>query len=287
MRLGALAARATALAPHVALWAGLRVGAGLALGAPLSALAARVLGAWPGGDRRLFRDDELLVELARIVEASRGPLVASATAAAVATALLSVLPFAATLSALATRERLGTSLGRGLALVPPLTLLAGAALALEAAVFAAVSFGGGALAARFVSAEVSPRSQDLATAAAVLAAGLSALALGIVHDLVRVALPDASGGLGRATRAGLVTARRAPGRVAVAYVCRAGGGLALALVLARASLGLLRGGAPSVAGAALVGLASVLALVAGRILWLARALELVREQRREAAEPPH
>jgi hypothetical protein len=275
--LRALAARARWLAPHVAAWAALRVGAGLALGVPLSALAASVVGAWPDGDRRLSHDDVLLVELARVVSASRGPLVAGAGAVLAATTLLALLPFAATLSALATRASLGASLGRGLGLVPPLVLLSGVALALEAALFAALSFGGGAVVSRVVSASVSPRQQDLAMAAVLVVAALAVLALGVVHDLVRASLPDAHGSVRRALRSGLRAGRRAPGRAAASYLCRVGGGLALALVFARASLGLLRGGAPSVVGAGLVGVVSVLALVSGRVLWLSRALELVRE----------
>lgn len=167
----------------------LRSAGGLILALPVAAVVAGTgIGRFPEGDRLLFEAGGLfLVEVARTLLGSVGPLATTSVGVAFVLSVLLVVPHSALLVALAERDESspGAFWGRALERVPALLALSGLGLAAQLlawTVGAAVASGAGATLAQAV-----PPWPDLGRVAGLALGGGLALAVGVARDLARAA----------------------------------------------------------------------------------------------------
>ncbi|WP_437727278.1 hypothetical protein [Sorangium sp. So ce861] len=259
----------------VALYFGYRALASLVVAAPLSVLAAQVVGDHPRGDAILFDPGGLMLsELVRLGAPAAGALAAQLGAGALLAAALGLVPLAVLLAALSQAGPLSAQavVGRAARALGPLALLWGVALAAQVTAAALVLLPGTSLCAALFSV---PRSRDLAAAAVAAVALAHVAAIGLLHDLARAALVAEQRGFYTAVARGLDALRAAP--LAAAWACASRGALA-AVAMAGGAWGVHLAGAgtgPRVAAAFAAQLAALAAAAYLRASWLAAALRLV------------
>ncbi|AUX41349.1 hypothetical protein SOCE26_027590 [Sorangium cellulosum] len=271
----------------VAAYFGYRALASLLLATPLSVLAAQVAGGYPGGDVVLFAPGGLmLVEVQRLAAVAAAALAAQLGVGALLAAALGLIPLAALLVALAregplSAHEVGARVARALG---PLALLWGVALAAEVAAAALVLMPGMSVCAQLA---VAPRTRDLAAAGVAAAALVPVAAIGLIHDVARVAAVGEQRGFYDAVARALAALQGAPLAAAWAYSWR--GALTLA-AFSGAAWGIHAAGAasgPRVAAAFGAHLAALAVAAVLRASWLAAALRLLdRTAPSPMAEPP-
>jgi hypothetical protein len=265
----------------VALYFAYRALSALVLAAPVSLFAARLVGGHPRGDAVLFDPGSvMLVEVARVAKDAAALIAAQMGLGALLASAFGLIPLAIVIVALGRSGPLTASLvgGRVARALGPLTLLWGAALAAEVAAAALVTLLGLKL---LGSMQLGPRAYDVAGAAVVLVAALAIAAIGILHDLARVAAVDEQRGFYMSASRALSTAVSAPLASAWAFFWRSAlavAALASAVGIARA-VGLSSGARVALAfGAQHAGIAITVFL---RVSWLAAAMRLL-DRTREA-----
>ncbi|WP_437592575.1 hypothetical protein [Sorangium sp. So ce1000] len=266
----------------VALYFGYRAVASLVVAAPLSVFVAQVVGEYPRGDAILFDPGGLMLsELARLSALAAAALAAQLGLGALLAAALGLVPLAVLLAALSQGGPLSAQAvgGRAARALGPLALLWGVALAAQVAAATLVLLPGTALCAELLAL---PRSRDLAAIAVAAAALVPVGAIGLLHDLARVAVVGEQRGFYTGVCRGLDALRAAP--LAAAWACACRGALAL-LALASGAWGVHLAGAstgPRVAAGFAAELAAFAAAVYLRASWLAAALRLL-----DRAAPGH
>ncbi|WP_437736552.1 hypothetical protein [Sorangium sp. So ce1335] len=258
----------------VALYFGHRAIASLVVATPLSVLAADLVGGYPRGDAILFDPGGLmLTELGRLAAVAAASLTAQLGLGALVAAALGLVPLAVLLAALTqggplSAQTVGARAARALG---PLTLLWGVALAAQVAAAALVLLPGMQLCAELL---VLPRTRDIAAIAVAAVALVPVAAIGLLHDLARVALVDDQRGFHAAASRGLATLQAAPLAAAWAWAWR--GALAVvALACGAWAIHLAGvGTGPRVAAAFAAQLAALAVAAYLRASWLAAALRL-------------
>ncbi|EYF02041.1 hypothetical protein [Chondromyces apiculatus] len=269
----------------VALYFAYRALASLLLALPPSLLAGAYLGHHPRLDAPLFDPGALLLtDLARLTELALPALAAQFGLGALLAAALGLFPLAALLVALGhdgplrapfLASRIASALG-------PLVLLWGVSLLAQLAAGTLTLLLGAQLLDPFA---LTGPADDLTHLALVALALLAATAVGVIHDLARVAaVHQGLGFLDAATRA-LALVRTSPGRVTRAWLPCAAPAAALLVAAAwlGARLGLATG--PRIALAFLVHQAALFAATWLRATWLAAALRLVDDPDDHAPPP--
>jgi hypothetical protein len=258
----------------IALYFGHRAIASVVVATPLSVLAAEVVGGHPRGDAILFDAGGLmLTELGRLAAVAASSLAAQLGAGALIAAALGLVPLAVLLAALSQVGPLSAQAvgGRAARALGPLALLWGVALAAQVTAAALVLLPGMQLCAELL---VLPRSRDIAAIVVAAAALVPVAAIGLLHDLARVALVDEQRGFYAAASRGLATLQAAPLAAAWAWASR--GALAL-VALACGAWGIHLAGVetgPQVAAAFAAQLMALAAAAYLRASWLAAALRL-------------
>jgi hypothetical protein len=252
-----------------------RLAIALFVAGPFAILIGRAVGDHPRGDAVLFDPGGmLLIEALRRTREALPPLGAEVVVLFVLAAFAGLLPLAALIAALGERGRVTAAfLGeRALRPVGALALLLGAAMGAQVVVGLLVMAVTGVFARR---PGLDVRASDQAWLGGTAIALLLVLAIGVVHDVARVAAVRGDLGLRGALLCALDTVRRAPGRVATAWLWRS---LLAVFALGVASvigsrIGVERPG--QLVSGALVHQAAVLAAVFLRASWLAYALRHV------------
>jgi hypothetical protein len=266
----------------VAFYFGYRALASLVVAAPLSVFVARVVGEYPRGDAILFDPGGLMLsELARLSALAAAALAVQLGVGALLTAALGLVPLAVLLAALSQGGPLSAQAvgGRAARALGPLALLWGIALAAQVAAAALVLLPGTKLCAELL---VLPRNRDLAAIAVAAVALVPVAALGLVHDLARVAVVGEQRGFYMAVSRGLDALRAAPLAAAWAWASR---GALTVVALAGGAWGVHLAGTsngPSVAAAFAAPLAAFAAAAYLRASWLAAAFRLL-----DRAAPTH
>jgi hypothetical protein len=252
---------------------------GLVVAWPAASLVRSVFGADPRGDAVLWDAGAhpLLVLLTR--ERHGLDALANSTVLVLAgAALAGVVPTAALMVAIAragSPPRGWAGVTRTAAVtvrcLPAFAILTAAALAAQALVVATAVFLGN------VAGEVGGKPLGEARAHLVgwIVTGLTllpVLALGIAHDLARAAVVRSRATAGRAAILGVSALRRRPLALSWAWCGRALAGLGLVAAGAAAALRLSPGGGAAIVVLVLVHQSVILARVALRASWLARAL---------------
>jgi hypothetical protein len=254
----------------VALYAGYRAVAAFLIAAPAAVLAGTTLGGHPRGDASLFDPGGLLLlETARLGRRALVPLAASGGAVALLFALFGLVPLSALIAGLGREGRLDRRdlAGRTFAPLGTMALLAACALAAEAFV--------GVL---FVLLRSKGASGTWAEGASLAAAGLLVVvivAVGVLHDLARVAAVHRAARFYGACSLALRAARRSAPRALAAY----GAAAILAAAVCAAAFAL----APSYATASTprfllqvaVDQVAILAVAFLRASWLCAAIGIV------------
>lgn len=243
----------------VALLLAWELAAGATVAAPWAS-AAGALARGPHGDRDLLGDPSgvALLELGRLVlpgVRERGPWLAFVTVG-----LLGLAPLSLLFASVVPGPRV---LARGVALLPRMLLLFGAATLAQAAAGVVLFLGGQRVAGALEPGPWADRVSVLVLAAVALAA----LALGVVADVVRAASARGHGLYDSFELAlGAVAAR--PAAFAAAFGWRGAAGLFLAATAAAVARDLARGPDAALVPAFLVGQLGVLASLALRADWL-------------------
>ncbi|WP_242516092.1 hypothetical protein [Sorangium cellulosum] len=259
----------------VALYFGYRALAALLLATPPSVLAAGIVGGDPRGDALLFEPGGLmLLEAGRAAAVAAAPLAAQLGVGALLVAAVGLIPLAALIDALsrAAPASIQATSGRVARALGPLALLWGAALAAEVAAAALVLLPGMKLCA---SLALTPRGRDLAALGVAAAALVPVAALGVLHDLARVAAVAEQRGLHAAVTRGLAALLASPLAAAWAYAWR---GALVIIALACGAWGMHVVGVstgPRVAVAFGAGLAALAVAALLRASWLAAAVRLL------------
>jgi len=235
---------------------------------PLALFSGKLMSGFPDGDARVLEPGgELLIELVRHVRPVERSLGAGAAITLLLLAAGGLLPMAALVAGVGHEGRLrfpvlSAMVSRAL---PALAILYGFALALEAMTVVVVVLVGNWLVSRL---GLSARADDVARVAVGALAGLGVVAIGVVHDLARVAVIDEPRDVYSGALVARRTLRRAPLRVAWAYLWRG------ALVVLAIAVTLLLSRVPA---GFLIRQIGVAAAVVARASWLAAALRWVRE----------
>jgi hypothetical protein len=192
------------------------------IAAPLATLfAGQGVGRYPEGDALLFAPGGLhLAEAARLAL----PLLAETLRTTVMISgffgyvlLLPLGGLCASLTANAPTS-VGWSIQRGLERLPKLTLLAGLTLAIQAVVIVAGVFALGALDDRLTTSRLTERGRDIWGLVAVLVVIACVVLVGVIQDIVRMALASGERSFVRALVATARTIRRRPGELLVAWL---------------------------------------------------------------------
>jgi len=256
----------------VLLYYAYRLAVALLVAWPFALLLGRAVSGHPRGDALLFDPGGLLlVEALRLTREALPPLGAGAVALFLLAAFVGLLPLAALIAALGERGRMTAGfLGeRALRPVGTFALLFGAALGVQVVVSLVVLAVTGALSRR---PGLDDRAFDQVWLGGVAVGFVLVLAVGVLHDLARVAAVRGDLGLRDAILCALDAARRAPGRLASAWLWRSL--LAASALGAAAVIGSRIGVHPPgrLAAGALVHQVAVLGAVFLRASWLAYAI---------------
>jgi hypothetical protein len=260
-------------------WA-LQLLAAALIAAPVAgAFAGTGVAAHPHGDRVLFEPGGvLLIESLRLGAGALLGALRASLLELVVLAVAGIVPLAALLLALATRERLriGAWLGAAVAHFPAFVLIGGASWLVRAVLVVLSLLAWGALDDGLGSA-LGERGADLAGLGGLLFAAILLAAVGITADLARAASVRERARALPAIAAGLRSFVSRPLAAAVSWLIPAVWSVAIvaAAALAVGALRLELSGSWRVAAALFAHQAAVLALVALRALWLSKALELV------------
>ncbi|WP_437801445.1 hypothetical protein [Sorangium sp. So ce693] len=259
----------------VALYFGYRALASFLVAAPLSVFVAQVVGEYPRGDAILFDPGGLMLgELTRLSAHVAAALAAQLGLGTLLAAALGLLPLAVLLAALSQEGPLSAQDlgGRAARALGPLALLWGVALAAQVAAAALVLLPGTKLCAEL---PVLPRGRDLAAIAVAAAALVPVAAIGLLHDVARVAVVGEQRGFYTAVSRGLDALRAAPLAAAWAYASR---GVLAAVALAGGAWVVHLAGVSTglrVAAALAVQLAAFAVAAYLRASWLTAALRLL------------
>jgi hypothetical protein len=243
---------------------------------PTKVLADPTL-AYPRRDHVLFEPGGLF--LTEALRLARDPLTSLAEGSSFGILVglyLGLLPLAALLHALGTRERisapeLAAAAARAFA---PLSLLLGGALVV-AGLASLVPLATGSLLETKLGDMLGERGSDLASlgfrAAALLAVGV----VGVVHDLARAAIVVRATTALRGARCGLVAFRAWPAEALGGWALRVIAGILVVTIAARVTTNIGIETATNLAAVALVHQSVVFLLVFLRADWLAMAVQLV------------
>ena len=264
----------------IALVWGFRTLAAVVIALPVAgSVAATGIADHPDGDALLFAPGGThLLEMLRLGWKGLARSLGGAAFVTIVAAYASLVPLAALLVALCHdgRLRAGQWLGRSIEHLPSFTLLAGGTLLLQAVVLAVFVFMSRALADPLSDA-VDAKSAWLYRTAVLVLGGLVALLLGIVHDLARAAAVRHRARAWPSVRAGLATFRRRAASALLGWLVPAlwttAAVIGAALITER--LAVESSGSWRWLLVGLVHQATIVAAIALRAAWLARALELV------------
>lgn len=212
----------------VAMWL-VRALLAVLLAYPLASAAGALVRGYPRGDAELFDGGALmLLELGRVLEPTLPALTGQASVVVVLAMVLGLLPMAALIVAIGHRGplRFGAVLGRAGERMGALVLLLGMALMAQAFCLVAP-----VLLAQWVIERMAwyPPREDIVRTVGIVVGVLLALAVGVAHDLSRVAAVQRRLGFYDAGALGLRTFTRSLGRALGGYAWRAA--LAGALVV--------------------------------------------------------
>lgn len=255
-----------------------RAVAAVLIAGPVALVAGGVTGDYPRGDAELFdAGGRMLVEAVRLAREALVPLAAQGSAIAALATLAGLFPLAMLIVALGQPGRVTARLvaGRAAASLGTLALLWGTTLLAQAIVAVLVVVVGEKTIAHF---SLGVREGDLARVAVYGLALTGVAAVGVAHDLARVAAVQDRQGMYAASSRAFDVLLRAGWRAGWAYAWR--GGLALGCVAGGAWLAWRVGshGAGALVASAVVHQASIAAAVFLRASWLATALGLVMRE---------
>ncbi|UQA55954.1 hypothetical protein [Polyangium aurulentum] len=272
----------------VMLYYAYRLAVALLVAGPFALLLGRAVSGYPRGDALLFDPGGLLfVEALRQTREALPPLAAGTVALLLLAAFVGLLPLAALIAALGERGRVTAGfLGeRALRPVGTFALLLGAAMGVQVVVSIIVVAVTGALSRR---PGLDDRAFDQVWLGGAAVGFVLVLAVGVFHDLARVAAVRGDLGLRDAILCALDAARRAPGRIASAWLWRSAlAAFALgAAVVIGSRIGVHLPG--RLVASALVHQLGVLGAVFLRASWLAYAIHQVDVTlARDAYEPTY
>jgi len=259
----------------VAIYYAYRVVAALVIAVPAAVVAGRVVGGFSNGDAALFEPGGMIVaEAVRLARRAVAPVLAGAGVVIVITAAVGLVPLAMLIAGLSTRGRLRASwlAARSIKAFGTLALLWGIASVAEAIVVAMLA----AIATKTVDSFgwVPPRL-DVARVIAIAIAAVVGLALGVVHDLARVAIVTQDLKLVAGLKLGWRALARAPMAALGGYAWRALVGFALVAFASWIAPPLAPIGSPPAGIALLVHQAAIFAALFARASWLALGVRLV------------
>lgn len=260
---------------------------GLAWSAPLAAAIGAATGAYPRGDVELFDPGGVMfLEALRHLRLSMPAIGAAWLVLAVAALPLGmvVLGFCIALLGAPGDVRPTWALARAVRALPSLTLVGLVALAADGLLVALIMIGGGSIVR---SSWPEAPARDIARWSLLACVFAVVCAVGVLHDLARVAAVTGPRSTYDALAAALQTARRRPGRVAWAYTWRALLGLGAAGGAAWLGIRIGKSAPGAILAMALVHQVGLAAMGWSRLAWLAQAARLVAaEVVRHVPSPP-
>lgn len=261
-----------AIAPYVLLTYAVRVAVALVAAYPMSAMATRTVGSWPGGDRVLFEPGSAM--LAEVFRLHRVGIEAWLNQSALVLVLM--LPVGVGLNALllAALAHEGSAAKIASRAVESLRALVGALLLYGLA-------GAGAIGLLYVGSEglrgpveASSPARDILAGSVLVAGAIVVMLGGAAHDVTRVAIVRGRLDIGNAL---VVTARAVRGawwQLVAAWWVRASAGVLLVLSEIWAFREIAWLTASGATAAFVVHQAVLIALLVLRVSWFARLMEL-------------